>query len=401
MAVEAVENQKENAKKAEKNDPTGMTDMDMGSGGGEMTFTIVGIVQRIKVELEPHEVNSRGGTDEIWALIEFESHDPDQQLTVPPKRSKVWKKFDSEMELSDYIRRDTGEPLTLPPYSLTPKQSAKIEDDTQKEVTKITEDFRRFRVKSEMARKQAEAQIRDLQNSNVESAKRRIESHNDASLSGKDSETSRSLNSKIEKLRTEMTRQEAQWKEAYEALMIENETLRSSSSQAMVASQWRQRYEICLKEKEEIVNRLKEKEGMDADSPDGERYEMKYRDLKESFRLYRKKAKEIFDAREQGMPNVSLTTNTALKFYESFTLCTVPIIMVLISSQTHIMHLSEKSNEDSKLSYLKNLMVNYLTADPDVREHMEGAIGTVLQFTPEDIDKIEQKKNAAGYFSIF
>lgn len=57
------------------------------------------------------------------------------------------------------------------------------------------------------------------------------------------------------------------------------------------------------------------------------------------------------------------------------------------------------SNHDSKLDYLKNLMVNYLTADIDVREHMEGAIGTVLLFTPEDIAKIEQKKSESDYWA--
>lgn len=65
------------------------------------------------------------------------------------------------------------------------------------------------------------------------------------------------------------------------------------------------------------------------------------------------------------------------------------------------MQMSEKSNEDSKLSYLKNLLVNYLTSDLEVREHMEGAIGTVLQFTPEDFEKIQQKKNESGYFNYF
>lgn len=63
--------------------------------------------------------------------------------------------------------------------------------------------------------------------------------------------------------------------------------------------------------------------------------------------------------------------------------------------------MSEKSNEDSKLSYLKNLMVNYLASDLAVREHMEAAIGTVLQFSPEDIEKIEQKKNENGYWGLF
>ena len=65
------------------------------------------------------------------------------------------------------------------------------------------------------------------------------------------------------------------------------------------------------------------------------------------------------------------------------------------------MQLTEKSNEDSKISYLKNLMVNYLTSDMEVREHMEGAIGTVLQFTPEDIEKIEKKRRDNDYWGIF
>jgi hypothetical protein len=65
------------------------------------------------------------------------------------------------------------------------------------------------------------------------------------------------------------------------------------------------------------------------------------------------------------------------------------------------MKFSEKSSEDSKLSYLKNLMVNYLTSDITVRDHMEGAIGTVLQFTPEDISRIEKKKSESDYWGLF
>jgi hypothetical protein len=65
------------------------------------------------------------------------------------------------------------------------------------------------------------------------------------------------------------------------------------------------------------------------------------------------------------------------------------------------MKFSEKSSEDSKLSYLKNLMVNYLTSDIAVRDHMEGAIGTVLQFTPQDISRIEKKKSESDYWGLF
>jgi hypothetical protein len=154
----------------------GLDDADVVGEPAEHSCNIVRICQRIKVELEAHELNAKGGSEEIWALVEFEIFDPDQpEPALPPKRTKKWKKFDADSELSDFIRRDTGEPLTLPPYSLAPPQSARVQEEAKKSVSHITEDFRRFRVKSEMARKQADAQIRDLQSNNVESAKRRIE----------------------------------------------------------------------------------------------------------------------------------------------------------------------------------------------------------------------------------
>lgn len=273
------------------------------TASGDMRFQLMRIWQRIKIPLEAHEVNARGGNEEIWALLEFEQFDPDQDgpMLAPPRRQKQWKKFDSETELSDFIRKDTGEPLTLPPYSFTPHQSSKIEEDAKASITQITEDFRRFRVKSEMARKQADAQIRDLQSTNVESAKRRIEGREVE----KELEQARTEHSRLERLRAEMSRQEAQWKEAYDSLLAENTALKSSGSEAMLASQWRQRYETCLTEKEEVENQLKaEKET--ADTADAGKYELKYRDLKESFRLYRKKAKEIFEAQQTGQPNVSI-----------------------------------------------------------------------------------------------
>mmetsp|Transcript_39136 Transcript_39136/g.94615 ORF Transcript_39136/g.94615 Transcript_39136/m.94615 type:complete len:174 (+) Transcript_39136:803-1324(+) len=168
-------------------------------------------------------------------------------------------------------------------------------------------------------------------------------------------------------MRAEMSQQEAQWKEAYDLLLAENKKLKSSGSEALLASQWRQRYETCLKEKDELESKLSAA-AEKAETVDG-KYELKYRDLKESFRLYRKKAKEIFEA-QQGGPQ-----------------------------GTPLVRIGASSNEDSKLDYLKNLMVNYLTSDIHVREHMEGAIGTVLQFTPEDIEKIEAKKAESDYWA--
>jgi hypothetical protein len=54
--------------------------------------------------------------------------------------------------------------------------------------------------------------------------------------------------------------------------------------------------------------------------------------------------------------------------------------------------LHDSGAEVAKISYLKNLMVNYLGSDSSVREHMEPAIATVLNFTDEDLDKIKKAK---------
>ena len=104
-----------------------------------------------------------------------------------------------------------------------------------------------------------------------------------------------------------MAQQEAQWKEAYEILEAENNTLKSSGSEALLASQWRKRYESLKEESKELETQLKmEKEK--TEMMESDKYEAKYRDLKESFRLYRKKAKEIFEAQSNGDPNQAVSS---------------------------------------------------------------------------------------------
>jgi hypothetical protein len=131
-------------------------------------------------------------------------------------------------------------------------------------------------------------------------------------------EQARTEHEQLERLKGEMAAQEAQWKEAYDLLMAENKSLKSSGSEALLASQWRQRYEACVSEKEDLKSRLQmELEKSDAlnenrRKEDAGKYEMKYRDLKESFRLYRKKAKEIFECQQRGDVAVSLSCDVPL-----------------------------------------------------------------------------------------
>jgi hypothetical protein len=248
---------------------------------------------------------------------------------------------------------------------MSPDQSFKIQSEAAAQVSQITEEFRRFRVRAEL-----ESQIRDLQSNKVTSATHRIEGHD----LQHEVDQVHSVNSELERVKAEFAAQEVHWKEAYDVLLHENQALKSSGSDALLASQWRHRYEACLKEKGELESRLKSSQGQ-SENDDG-KWEAKYRDLKESFRIYRKKAKEIFETQAQGG---AITAPGMASF-----------------------SLNDTSTAEAKLSYLKNLMVNFLSATDDVKEHMETAIATILRFTPDDLEKIQKQKGGNdNWFSIY
>lgn len=342
------------------------------------------------------DMQDEEGSQDIWALIEYETIPPESDF-VPtsssvgqPRRFRKWKKFISDAALSDHVRRESGEPIVLPPPSLSPSQSSKVRHDAKRMVARITEEFRKFRVRSEVARKQTDATVRALQGASVQNAVRRIE--------GQDLQTeldrARHDHAAVSSLRAELEERESQWKEAYDTLQKENATLRGSGAEALLAAQWRQRYETCLREKDDAEARFdmerKKVESLvdERNKIDAGKYEAKYRDLKESFRLYRKKAKEIFEEQQQhgGIDNTNGQGGL------------IGLNNALVGETTNNSGAAGGRTEEAKISYLRNLMVNYLSSDPAVREHMEGAIATVLKFSPEETAKISKKKESDAWF---
>ena len=166
--------------------------------------------------------------------------------------------------------------------------------------------------------------------------------------------------------------QEARWKEAYTLLEQENKLLKDGGprAEATLAGQWRHRYEECLKEKDELASKLEMQSPLKAKTDD--KFEAKYRSLKEEYRLYRKKAKEIFNDQQSG--NLSSSRISSIYGPES---------------------------EDPRIAYLRSLMISYLAAETEsnVKDHMENAIYTVLKFSSEDKQKIKDGRDAqASYF---
>lgn len=305
-----------------------LTNASLESYGDGGSCAVVKVHQRIKIEHDDlrkgdGEVSSysrnndnndqdEGTKVELWALIEYEINVQEEvssgPFATPSIRFSRWRRFGDESEFSDHIRRDSGEPIIVPPYSLSPKQSKQIEEEARQAVTHVTEEFRRFRVRAEVARKQADATVRALQNNNVQNAQKHIEGQDIASELAQ----ARTDHQQLTALKAEMAEQEAHWKSAYDVLLAENNQLKSSGSEALLAAQWRQRYETCQSEKDKLETALaveKEKSGNSVlmrKKEDSGKYEAKYKDLKESFRLYRKKAKEIFEAQQRGDTTVCI-----------------------------------------------------------------------------------------------
>lgn len=376
------------------------------NGDGDSESVLVRVCQRIRVETDDDdEPSSNGGSkmmnddeglddgslprSEIWALLEMEVVPPEDGAQLMStssngnsnKRWKVWKRFPSEAALSDYILRDSGEPITLPPYSLSPDQSARIETEARQVVSHISEEFRRYRVRAEVLRKQSERTVEVLKGASVHQTQRKIEG---ADLA-KDLAHTKAEHAQLVQLRRQLKEQEAQWKDAYDTLLQENTALKGSGAEALLASQWRHRYEQSERDKDILETKL---EGAEKQLRDGvgnvangkdAKYEAKYRDMKESFRLYRKKAKEIFEAQQRG--DGAAATGMMLH-------------MDGAGASGGDGGGGRHGGEEAKVAYLRNLMVNYLCSDEAVKEHMETAIHTVLKFSPEDVQKIKDAKRS-------
>lgn len=74
----------------------------------------------------------------------------------------------------------------------------------------------------------------------------------------------------------------SRWRAAYETAMAENERLRSRGEEAVQASQWRERFETCERERNEALDRLQsllESGSASAKGNAGANYTMKRNDL--------------------------------------------------------------------------------------------------------------------------
>lgn len=175
--------------------------------------------------------------DVIWILVEYDDGTSEDG----------WVCFHSETELNEYIQRVQGVPLVAPHRCLTAAESNKIETEAQAKVDVIVEEFRRFKLRTDIARKQKDAEARQALLRSTSAPGTGTPSSSSSSGNG---------NSKGDAGGDEESNSD-KWRSAYEKVVRENEQLRNRGGDTLLASQWRDRYDALLRERDDVADKLR------------------------------------------------------------------------------------------------------------------------------------------------
>ena len=206
----------------------------------------------------------------VWVLIEYEEstlHDSGKGKIIDAQ----WVSFANAQALEDFIIRQPGQPLTSPPRCLSSEDSKRIETEASARVDKVVEEFRRYKVKTDIWKKQKDAETRQLliHSTSMAANTSRAGATSTGTLGNsidkalvntvhalRDTGLGQTTVEELQALKAKLLENETQWKIAYEKLSKDNELLRARGGDAL-ASQWRDRYDALLQEKEELAENVR------------------------------------------------------------------------------------------------------------------------------------------------
>jgi hypothetical protein len=121
--------------------------------------------------------------------------------------------------------------------------------------------LRRYKVRSEIQKKQRDAESKQLLQStagpsNFSGSQLSAPLEKALTMGAADPTAGSAAESELQRLKDSIADKERMWRLEYEKLTGENEALRSRAGEAMLAAQWRTRYDSCLREKQELGEKL-------------------------------------------------------------------------------------------------------------------------------------------------
>lgn len=200
----------------------------------------------------------------IWILVQYDSN------------VDTWVSLSSEQDLDDFMRRVPGSSLVKPHRCFTPAESQQLEAETKFKIDRVVEEFRRYKVKSEIARKQSSDDTRSRPSSSATHAR------SDDAETDEESHRYRQENARLQ---SELGSLESKWKLAYEKVIRENESLRHSGGEAMLAAQWRERFENTSREKMHLLDKLRIYESSGSKAGGTKSIEEAYNELKDEHKV--------------------------------------------------------------------------------------------------------------------
>ncbi|KAF4033853.1 GRIP domain-containing protein [Phytophthora infestans] len=331
----------------------------------------------------------------LWCLVEYANEND-----LDDSKEFAWHCFHSEEDIQTYASRATGEPLTLPDFSMTPYEVERVKKSLKEEMDRVQEEFRRYRVRSEITRKQKDAEIRKM---SMNVMAKQTEQISEADLSG-ELQSSKAQIRRLTKAQAEAEKRESDWRRKFEKLMKDYEKLSGTMGETVLAMEWRERYEQSVREKQELEKYMEELKlmtgafGSGGDNGNGD-----LQSLRQEFAQYRKRAlnaveqkeKELNDIQAQYLENGVGSSDAS----RTNTFKEVRVRRMSMESNSSLSGF-ETPNATKTNEYLKNIVYKYMVSDQDeAKEHMEKAIATVLNFTPAEITAIQEKrKQQQGWF---
>jgi hypothetical protein len=228
--------------------------------------------------------------DSIYIFVEY---DPNER-TGQKDSSEIedeWLSFKTESQLDEFLQRIPGKPVVCPAKSLTADDSKHIMEEANSRVQKILEEFRRYKVKSEIKVKQKEAETRQLilKNTNIAASLTNAENNSASSLHSNIDRAIMNAGDKssgndkaLMELKRHVSQAESRWKESLQKVVEENEQLRNRGDDSLMAAQWKDRYDAMVKEKNELVEKLNILGRNPQLTTDGKDASMKEKDIKDT-----------------------------------------------------------------------------------------------------------------------